>query len=131
MRSVTFMLLVLGVLPDEPASFPISRRFASAFAISTLLTSRSDEAGHLFISAFVSDHSDKLQSVVLHLQDADGDAIGMPGPTSFLFRFLEFFIAVAKANQTPSGYLQKDIFCFLASLGRRLALQECTHCCAV
>ena len=28
MRSVSLILLVLGVPPDEPTSFPISRRFA-------------------------------------------------------------------------------------------------------
>ena len=36
MRSVTLMLRVLGVLADEPPSFPISKKFASAFALSTL-----------------------------------------------------------------------------------------------
>ena len=108
MRSVTLMLLVLGVLPDEPTSFPISRRFASAFAFSTFLSiGIQGEAGHLLISSFVSDYSDQLQSVVMHLHDAEGDAIGMSGAASFLFRFLEFFIAVSMANETPSGYLQK------------------------
>ena len=55
----------------------------------------------------MSDYSDELQSVVMHLHDAEGDAIGMSGAASFLFRFLEFFIAVSMANETPSDYLQK------------------------
>ena len=36
MSSVTLMLRVLGVLSDEPPSFPISKKFASAFALSAL-----------------------------------------------------------------------------------------------
>ena len=67
MRSVTLMLLVLGVLPDDPTSFPISRRFASAFTFSTFLSiGIQGEAGHFLISSFVSDYSDQLQSVVMH-----------------------------------------------------------------
>ena len=47
MRSVSLILLVLGVPPDEPTSFPMSRRFASMFAFSIFLTiSIQDEAGH-------------------------------------------------------------------------------------
>ena len=133
MRSVTLMLRVLGVLADEPTSFPISKKFASAFALSTLLSiGIQGEAGQLLISAFVSDYSDQLRSVVLHLHDAEGDAIGMSGAASFLFGFLESFIDVVMANETQRGYLQerKDFFC-LASLGRRLAVKECTLCCLV
>ena len=86
MRSVNLMLLVLGVLPDEPTSFPISTRFASAFALSTFLSiGIQGEAGHLFISAFVSDYSKQLQSVVLHLHEAKSDTIGMSGATNSCF----------------------------------------------
>ena len=100
MRSVGLILLVLGVPPDEPTSFPMSRRFASMFAFSIFLTiSIQDEAGHFLISSFVSDMSDQLQSVVGQLQEDKGDAIKMSGAASLVFRFLKFFIAVSMANE--------------------------------
>jgi len=113
MRSVNLMLLVLGVLPDEPTSFSISTRFASAFALSAFLSiGIQGEAGHRFISEFVSDYSEQLQSVVLHLHEVKGNTIEMSGATNFLFRFLNFFMTVAMANQTTSGYLQNNIILF-------------------
>ena len=114
MSSVTLMLRVLGVLSDEPPSFPISKKFASAFALSTLLSiGIRGEVGQYLISAFVSDHSDQLRSACSYLHDAEGDVTGMSGSASFLFGFLESFIDVAMAKETEIGYPEgRHVFLF-------------------
>ena len=108
------MLRVLGVLSDEPPSFPISKKFASAFALSTLLSiGIRGEVGQHLISVFVSDHSDQLRSACSYLHDAEADVVGMSGSASFLFGFLESFIDVAMAKETEIGYPEgRHVFLF-------------------
>ena len=96
MSAVCFMLRAIGVLVDEPMSFPVSKEFASAFALTTLLcVGIQGELEQNMVCVFVSDHVDQLRSVCSHLRDAQGDVKRMSSAASVLLQFLESFIDVA------------------------------------
>ena len=100
MNAVSFMLRTIDVPADELMRSPISNKFASAFALTTLLcVGIQGELEKDLICSFVLEHVDQLKSICYHLQNAEGDAEGTSMAANVLGVFLESFIDVAAGEE--------------------------------
>ena len=90
MKAVSLMLRIVRVCDDAPLSFPLSKEFASAFALSCLLCIGVE--GTLqqnMFATFISDHVDQLRRVCDHVQVTHNDAHVMKVSASVLLEFLK------------------------------------------